>query len=299
MNCVYDAGETLLAGVRVDLLDENGVVISTTFTDAQGQYKFVNLQPGKVYAVRETQPQNYFQGGTMAGSSGGVVPFDDNINQIVLDSGENAVNYDFCEIPQSKLSGYVFQDGPAVVIPPGTNPDIYATKTGIRGAGSIPIAGVRMLLGDISGNPIYDQYGNPRIAYTDANGYYEFDGLQAGLYTVRQIQPTEYIDSIDTAGTTSGFAINLNIFPGSVPLFVLADLQVDPNNDMIARINVPIGGASTENNFSEIKVVTLPPENPPVVIPPVNYYPAPPYTPPAPEHPLASRTCCRIFRQPR
>jgi len=281
MNCVYDPGETLLAGVRVDLLDENGVVISTTYTDANGAYNFVNLQPGKIYAVRETQPLNYFQGGTMAGSSGGVVPFDDNIKQITLDSGENAVNYDFCEVPPSKLSGYVFQDGPAVVIPPGTNPDIYATKTGIRGAGSIPIAGVRMLLGDINGHPIYDQFGNPRITYTDANGYYEFDGLEAGLYTVRQIQPTDYIDSIDTAGTTSGFAINLNIFPSSVPLFVLADLQVDPNNDMIARINVPIGGASTENNFSEIKVETriIPP-------PPVTYYPPQAFTPPGPGTPL-------------
>jgi serine-aspartate repeat-containing protein C/D/E len=287
MNCIYNAGEQLLAGVRVDLLDENGFVISTAFTDAQGAYKFVNLQPGKIYAVRETQPQNYFQGGTMVGSSGGVVPFDDNIKQIVLDSGEAAVDYDFCEIPQSKLSGYVFQDGPAVVIPYGTDPDIYATKTGIRGAGSIPIAGVRILLGDINGNPIYDEFGQPRIAYTDANGYYEFTGLRDGLYTVRQIQPDDYIDSIDRAGTTSGFPINLNIDPGSVPLFVLADILVPHNNDFIARINVPIGGASAENNFSEIKVVNLPPENPPPVIPPPpNNIPNQPYTPPGPGNPL-------------
>jgi serine-aspartate repeat-containing protein C/D/E len=289
MNCVYNPGEQLLSGVRVDLLDENGIVINTTFTNAQGEYLFVNLQPGKIYAVRETQPQNYFQGGTMAGSSGGIVPFADNINQIVLDSGEAAVNYDFCEIPQSKLSGYVFQDGPAVLIPPGTNPDIYATKTGVRGVGSIPIAGVRMLLGDINGNPVYDENGQPRITYTNAAGYYEFNGLQAGLYTVRQIQPDDYIDSIDTAGTTSGFPINLNIIPGSVPLFILADLNIAHNNDLIARINVPIGGASAENNFSEIRVVTLPPENPPptVIPPPVEYYPAPPYTPPTPGTPLS------------
>ncbi len=282
-DCNWATGGIALSGVVIELLDQNGVVIRTTTTDVNGQYKFTDLAPG-TYGVREIQPVGYFQGAAHIGSVGGTKGTD-IVTDIKLLSSISAVNYDFCEVPQSKLSGYVFQDGPAVVVPPGTTPDIYASKTGVRGAGSIPIAGVKLLLGDINGNPIYDAFGNPRTTYTDANGYYEFNSLQGGLYTVRQIQPTDYIDSIDTAGTTSGFAINLNINAGSVPLFVLADLLVPHNNDFIARINVPVGGISQENNFSEIKVTTPPPTV--IIPPPTNVIPNQPFTPPGPGTPLS------------
>ncbi|MGC4005983.1 MAG: SdrD B-like domain-containing protein [Pirellulales bacterium] len=268
---VFEAGEQLLAGVKIELLDEFGTVLATKFTDANGSYTFVNLQPGKIYGVRETQPTQYFQGGTLVGSSGGLVPFDDSILQVTLDSGENAVNYDFSEIPKSALSGYVFQDGPTIVLKEGeTLGDLSAIRDGIRKAGDKPIAGVYILLGDIHGLPIIGDDGQPMIAVTDANGYYEFNGLRAGIYTVRQIQPEDYIDGLDRPGSTSGFAFNPN---STIPLFVMAELMVTPGNDFIARINVPIGRASVENNFSEVLVRTE--VTPPLVIPPPVYTPPP------------------------
>src|SRR5690606_3939353 len=41
-NCTFDAGESPIGGVKVELLDAQGNVIATTQTNAQGEYKFEN-----------------------------------------------------------------------------------------------------------------------------------------------------------------------------------------------------------------------------------------------------------------
>ncbi|MDX1962680.1 MAG: SdrD B-like domain-containing protein [Pirellulales bacterium] len=279
-DCVYDEGDQPLAGVTIELLDNFGAVLQTTLTNTNGEYHFGGLEPGKLYSIRERQPSGYFQGGTLPGSSGGVVLQDDLIVSIVLDSAEHAVNYDFCELPSAALSGYVFQDGPPIVVLPGQSPDVYGRRPGIRGADSIPIPGVKLLLGDSRGNSILDAYGNPRTTTTNAQGYYEFTGLTGGqLYTVRQVQPQGFLDNIDRAGTTSGLAINRSVniallqFEFDVPL---------SNYDFIARINVPVGVTSRENNFSEVVVETIlpPPDILRIPPPPTYQFTATPATPP-------------------
>ena len=60
----------MLEGVVIDLLDGNGNVIATTFTNAAGEYDFTGLPPGK-YSVREHQPAEYFDGGERVGTLGG------------------------------------------------------------------------------------------------------------------------------------------------------------------------------------------------------------------------------------
>ena len=69
-NCYFDTNEWPIAGVKIELLDRQGVVVATTFTNSSGEYLFQDIVPG-VYAVRETQPDGYFQGGQRAGSHGG------------------------------------------------------------------------------------------------------------------------------------------------------------------------------------------------------------------------------------
>jgi len=278
MGCVFNEGDAPLAGVTIELLDGNGIVISAKLTDDNGFYRFEGLEPGKLYAVRERQPNGYSQGGTLVGSSGGAVLQDDLIGQITLDSNEFANNYDFCEIPTSALSGYVFQDGPAITLLPGQSNDVYGIRKGIRGADSIAIPGVKLLLGNQNGLPIYDSNGQPRIATTNAAGYYEFANLMPGFYTVREIQPNGYFDNIDKAGSTSGFAFNRN---ANIPLFVLAELQVAAGEDFIARINVPVGVSSVENNFSEVAAVKFLPPPDVLKIPPPPTYEFKPGLPPA------------------
>ncbi len=69
-DCIRDPGEPAIPSVTIELLDQNGTVLATTQTDAQGRYQFTNLRPGN-YSVRETQPVGYVQGGQKAGTAGG------------------------------------------------------------------------------------------------------------------------------------------------------------------------------------------------------------------------------------
>ena len=70
VNCTYDADESPIPGVVIQLLNADGDVIATTTTDINGHYKFEGLPPG-TYSVHELQPAGYFDGCEHAGSHGG------------------------------------------------------------------------------------------------------------------------------------------------------------------------------------------------------------------------------------
>ena len=108
-NCVQEPNEVGLADVVVELLDDQGRVVATTRTIADGSYRFDDLMPG-VYAVREIQPEDYFQGGQRAGSAGGDANTRDLIQSIAVAPGQDLTDYDFCEIPPASLAGTVFVD---------------------------------------------------------------------------------------------------------------------------------------------------------------------------------------------
>jgi serine-aspartate repeat-containing protein C/D/E len=94
-------------------------------TTADGSYRFDNLRPG-TYAVRELQPAGYFDGEDMVGSHGGSNAENDLVSGIVLRSGDVATDYDFCERPPAKLSGFVFRDGAPIITFDGLPPaDLY------------------------------------------------------------------------------------------------------------------------------------------------------------------------------
>jgi hypothetical protein len=282
-DCVYEPGTDLpLSDVQIDLLDSSGTVIATTKTDAQGNYEFDDLDPD-TYSVFEHQPAGYEEGMDMVGTIGGITVGEntsvDLLNKIVITSGANGIDYDFCEYLPSSISGYVFQDGPPIVLGIGqTLPNIDTIRTGVRAPGDKPIPGVTLALYDESGSPILDDAGQPRTAVTDANGFYEFDDLDAGTYIVREFQPANYIDGIDTPGSTGGVAINHNTPPSAIPT-----LPFNPNFDAI--VTIPLGREqnSVENNFSEVVVQRVPfippPQNPPTNPPPLASETPPPLIP--------------------
>ena len=65
-------------------------------------------------------------------------------------------------------------------------------------------------------------------------GFYQFTGLDAGTYIVRELQPSGYIDGIDTPGSTGGLAINHDTPASSIP-----HLPFDPTFDVI--VSIPLG----------------------------------------------------------
>jgi len=266
----HEAGETLLAGVTVQLLDRVGNVVATTNTNAAGYYKFTYLVPG-VYGVHELQPSGYFHGGQTAGSRGGDDQVADYITSITIGGGEHLTNYDFYELPPASLSGYVFQDGETLETMNGRLPsDIAELRDGLRTPDDRPIAGVTLELRDaITGAPIMASHAlsgayapGPITVVTDANGFYLFHSLPAGNYAVYEVHPAAYIDYLDTPGTTGGIAFN-----GDSPELdaIINTLAQDPAHDAIVRIPLLPGQASLENNFSELQLqrTYIPPEPPP------------------------------------
>ncbi|MDZ7618812.1 MAG: SdrD B-like domain-containing protein, partial [Patescibacteria group bacterium] len=214
-NCMYDPGEPVLPGVTVRLLDASGNVIATTVTDAQGEYRFEGLVPG-IYHVNEIQPSGYLDGCDQVGSAGGQLVGPDTIGSIPVTSGAAAVEYNFGEVVPASISGYVYVD---------------ANNDGIRDAGERAIAGVTLVLLDGTGAP------TGRTTVTDVNGFYRFNNLYPGQYQVAEIQPTGYLDGLDTAGSHGGTAVN----PG----------------DLIRDIVLPFGAQAVEYNFGELEPASI------------------------------------------
>lgn len=301
-NCVYEASdnEELIPNVYISLWREvnNGggtslEFVDDVYTDSSGHYQFTDLSPG-VYVVQQDEIDGYFEGGQVVGhidgstlAGTGDAGLLNEISSITMVSGLHLVEYNFCEIPPSSISGFVFQDGAPIFKTDDVGPtpaELAALRDGIKTADDTPIPGVILeLRNGITGEPIMVQdalpgfyNGNPtdpiRMA-TDGNGYYEFRGLPAGNYAVFEIHPQDFIDHIDTPGTTQGIAVNAIGFTSTFALQTLSP-QVLTNNDAILRIAVGVGETSEQNNFSEVKLRDKPP-----IIPPPNPPETPPLTP--------------------
>jgi len=272
-DCVKQDNENGIAGVKMELLNESGVVVATTFTDANGNYKFEMLTRG-TYTVREIQPTGYFDSGDHIGTIDGVLTgfyaANDVIGGIALLNSPDGIKYNFCENLPASLGGVVFQDGPTILITDASTSiaDVLAGISSIRDgqltSDDTRLAGVTLRLFRADGQPIFDVNGKlVEFTTTDANGAYLFTGLRAGTYYVAEVQPGGYYDSIDTPGTTGGFSV--------LP-------------DTIASITLGWGQSSQQNNFSEVLVTNLPyrfelpPPSPPLLIsdPIVSVPPPPP-----------------------
>ena len=285
-DCIPDPGEPLLAGVTIYLLDSSGNRIDSTTTDSNGEYSFRNLEPG-VYGVEEIQPDGYLQGKTNVGTAGGELEAADMIVGAQLGPGVNGLDYNFCEAVPASISGYVFQDGPTIEIEEGDDvPDPAMLRDGELTPDDLRLEGVVLTLGDGSGAPVLDANGDEITTVTDETGYYEFTGLERGIYTILETQPDDLIDSIDTAGSNGGIAINPS---DEIDLALLDQLAVDPKDDAIIRIPIGMGDAATSYNFSEVRVEEVQediPYYPPI---PPNDPPMPPVTRPQFEAPLTSK----------
>ena len=295
----YAVGDKLLSGVTVNLLDSHGVQIpgETTKTDDNGAYSFTGLQPG-TYDVQEIQPTQYpyYPSGSIVGSAGGQI---DGYNLLIntpLTAGLSATGYDFYEQPGATISGYVFQDGPTIVLQPGqAMPDITTIRTGVINSSDPTIQGVTMILGDGDGNPMTDANGKQITTVTDSNGYYQFTNLEPSQsYTVLAESPPapasgSYIEGIATTGSNGGLVVNKYSMP---PISIVNTLAVSPQkDDAIVHIFVESGNTATSYNFSEVLVQTASPlQGGPSISPPATPQLSPPQAPavgsPLPPSPL-------------
>ncbi|MBP7627364.1 MAG: carboxypeptidase regulatory-like domain-containing protein, partial [Zoogloea sp.] len=204
-NGVQDAGEAGIAGVTVKLLDSAGGVLSTSTTDASGNYLFSNLTPGD-YAVQVVLPTGYFasskdQGGNDALDSD-IDPTTGKTINTTLSAGETDRSWDAGLYQKASIGDRVWLD---------TN------KNGVQDSGEAGVAGVTVKLLNAAGAEV-------ATATTDANGNYLFQGLVPGNYSVKVIAPTGYTftaadqggnDALDSdVNQTTGIAAQTTLVSG-------------------------------------------------------------------------------------
>ncbi|HDA7462523.1 TPA: carboxypeptidase regulatory-like domain-containing protein, partial [Staphylococcus aureus] len=241
-NGIQDQDEKGISGVTVTLKDENGNVLKTVTTDADGKYKFTDLDNGN-YKVEFTTPEGYTPTTVTSGSdiekdsngltTTGVINGADNMT---LDSG-------FYKTPKYNLGNYVWED---------TN------KDGKQDSTEKGISGVTVTLKNENGEVL-------QTTKTDKDGKYQFTGLENGTYKVEFETPSGYTPTSVTSGndtekdsnglTTTGVikdADNMTLDSGfyKTPKYSLGDyVWYDSNKDGKQD--------STEKGIKDVKVTLL------------------------------------------
>ena len=210
-NGVQNGADTGIAGVTIELLDNTNAVVSTTTTNASGNYSFTGLLPGN-YAVREpNQPAGTSNGittagavanGGTAGSVTGVTTVPSVIGattRITLPPNTASTGNNFADIPNGRsLSGRVFLDF-------NNNGLLNGPDHGI-GQQTINLSGT-----DINGNAV------AASTTTVSAGTYSFTGLPEGTYTVTEpAQPAGTTNGVTTAGSTGGTATLVSVTPSAI-----------------------------------------------------------------------------------
>ena len=166
-----DPTELPIGGVKVELLDINGNVLGTKFTNAGGLYKFEDLYPGD-YIVRFTKPAG-FEPTTPNNPASDAKDSDANIvtglsHLVNLEAGESDMTIDAGYYRPAKLGDYVWED---------------KDRDGIQDPNENGINGIVVTLYNGAGNPVTNTTTgvNP---VTGEDGYYLFDMLKPGTYYV-------------------------------------------------------------------------------------------------------------------
>lgn len=172
-NGVQESGESGLPGVTVSLFNSLGTKIDTTATDSLGKYSFENLIPG-IYSIQMELPENY----SLSEKSNGLdknVDSDLNIgtlksDEIVLTSGQFNSTIDAGFYKVASVGDFIWEDFNA---------------NGIQDTGEVGIPSVIINLLNASGEQIAS-------TTTDSTGYYSFNGLIPGAYSISVTKPAGF-----------------------------------------------------------------------------------------------------------
>lgn len=176
---VLDANEVGLQGHTVfSDTNGNGVLDSgevSTTTDANGNY-VLRLDAGQ-HTIRQRPTPSTLQ----------TTPVNPSVFTLDVEIGREFTNVRFgvFEVSAPSLSGFVYFD---------------RNNDGVRDPDEEGLAGVTIKL---NGNDVLEGAVSVTTV-TDSNGFYEFNRLTAGQYTLSQEQPSGVSDGIDTIGSQGG-----------------------------------------------------------------------------------------------
>ncbi len=223
-NGIQEAGETGIPGATVNLY-KGGVLIATTTTGANGDYKFDNLVPGTDYEVEFVKPPGYTRSPKDAGGDD-TTDSDANVTTgrtgpMALTVGQNKPDVDAGLFFNASLGDRVWYDN---------------NRNGIQDAGELGVVGVQVTLTTPAGGAVTDINGNPVTAVTtDANGNYNFPNLVPGSYVVTfvpsTLPPGYQFTSKGPVGTKDQADSDADPVTGKTETIVLASSENDPSWD--------------------------------------------------------------------
>ncbi|HMT33067.1 MAG TPA: SdrD B-like domain-containing protein, partial [Dermatophilaceae bacterium] len=203
-----------MAGVTVNLLDEAGnpAVLPggapvTTTTDANGFYSFTNLLAGVTYQVEFVKPADtIFTTQDVAGVTSNDPAQDGTDSDADTTTGRVTV-----VAPATGTNSATAPDNPSIdagLVELVSIGDVVwwdSDRDGVQDAGELPVSGVVVNLLNPDGSAAVLPGGAPVTATTDANGFYAFTNLLAGVtYQVQFVKPGNTIfTSQDATGVTS------------------------------------------------------------------------------------------------
>lgn len=191
-NGLQNPTEPGIPDVTVCLVNNSGVTVACTVTDANGDYSFFDVPPGN-YTVVVTDDLATLEDYVL--TSG--------LDEIPITvGGTDITNVDFGYVRNQatgSIGDYVWHD---------------ADRDGVQDAAEAGIAGVTLELKDSAGNPIDSDPVTggiqPTLATTDANGGYLFKNLPAGNYTVDVVSGLPSGMALTTGSTDPTGKINLS-----------------------------------------------------------------------------------------
>lgn len=187
---IQDAGEPGASGVLVRLLDASGNVVAEIRTDADGYYRFENLEPGQ-WAVQVVSPSTAFSFSPEGDDGDDVTEsFDSDVDGV---TGRTLL--------VTVLPGQTELRVDAGLSIPGASPSLLgdrvwydANHDGIQDPGEPGVAGVTVRLLNAAGEVVAEDV-------TDGEGGYLFSGLAPGQWRVEVVPPAGYTVSPQRQGS--------------------------------------------------------------------------------------------------
>ncbi|MBK9255211.1 MAG: carboxypeptidase regulatory-like domain-containing protein [Saprospiraceae bacterium] len=220
-NGKQDIGEPGIPNVTVRLFSGGGVELQNQLTNQDGKYLFTNLNPGQYY-VRFDRPVGYQ-------TTVKDVPGDDSIDSdadpvtgntqiYILGPGESNLTVDAGYYKYASIGDFVWEDSNA---------------NGVQDLNETGIPNVLVRLLNENGVIV-------RSTTTNGTGFYLFDNLTPGTYSVRFTTPGGYISTTKDVGADDTKDSDADNFTGTTGQYVLlsdeTNLTVDAGYYRLARI---------------------------------------------------------------
>jgi hypothetical protein len=215
---VKDSGESGIANVTLSILKADGTAVTnvfgasvtTTTTDANGNYVFANLPVGS-YKVSVIDPAGYIPATAGVGSDRAVdssTTFATSANLAVDGASDLTLDFGFV-LPKVSVGNFVWKD---------------LDGDGIQDNGEPGLANVTLSITKANGDPVIDVFGNAvTTTTTNALGAYLFPDLPAGSYKVTVTPPAGLVATVAGVG---------------------ADRSLDSSTTFATSANLTIDGAS-------------------------------------------------------